>query len=343
MDRRLILAVAGSGKTTYLIKLINLEKSFLIVTYTENNLYNIRRRIINKFGYMPNNITIMTYFKFLIHVCYRPFLKDEIKAKGITWNIPENYTRYMKGKLYYMTKNGFLYYNRLSKLCQTYCAKDIKERIEKFYDCYMFDEIQDLGGHDFDFIQNILPTNIDCILVGDFYQHTFETSNDGNIATGLYKDYTKYKKKWSKTRIEIDEKTLSNSYRCSPTICNFVSQHLGIKIASHRHDNSAIHIINKQDEADKLFRDDSKVKLFYKEAQKYPCISENWGNSKGLDSFQNICIVLNKTTLKAFNENKLNQLPQSTLNKFYVACTRAKGDIYFIPHTFIDQYKRQTM
>lgn len=53
---------------------------------------------------MPNNITIMTYFKFLIHVCYRPFLKDEIKAKGITWNIPENYTRYMKGKLYYMTK-----------------------------------------------------------------------------------------------------------------------------------------------------------------------------------------------------------------------------------------------
>lgn len=59
MDRRLMLAVAGSGKTTYLINKLNLERRFLIVTYTDNNLANIRQRIINTFGYVPQNITLM--------------------------------------------------------------------------------------------------------------------------------------------------------------------------------------------------------------------------------------------------------------------------------------------
>lgn len=53
MDRRLMLAVAGSGKTTFLINKLNLGRRFLIVTYTDNNLANIRQRIINTFGYVP--------------------------------------------------------------------------------------------------------------------------------------------------------------------------------------------------------------------------------------------------------------------------------------------------
>lgn len=57
MDRRLMLAVAGSGKTTYLINKLNLEQRFLIVTYTDNNLANIRQRIINTFGHVPQNIS----------------------------------------------------------------------------------------------------------------------------------------------------------------------------------------------------------------------------------------------------------------------------------------------
>ena len=76
MDRRIILAVAGSGKTTFLINKLNLDKRFLIITYTENNVAHIRSGIINRFGYMPTNINVLSFFQFLIHVCYRPFLKD---------------------------------------------------------------------------------------------------------------------------------------------------------------------------------------------------------------------------------------------------------------------------
>jgi similarities with unknown protein len=216
----------------------------------------------------------------------------------------------------------------------------MKERIEKFYDYFMFDEIQDLGGHDFNLLQAITPTAIDCLFVGDFYQHTFDTSNDGNVNKGLYKDYNKYKKKWSKIGITIDETTLSNSYRCSPTTCQLVLQQLHIQISSHQQNDTKIILVDNQDDADVLFFDNSKVKLFYQEANKYSCYAENWGKSKGLDKFQDICIVLNKTTLQGYKNNTLHQLSPSTINKFYVACTRSKGDIYFIPHVFLDKYKQ---
>lgn len=340
MDRRLILAVAGSGKTTFLINYLNLNKRFLIVTYTNNNHDHIRRCIIDKFGYLPINITLLTYFQFLIRICYCPFLRDVYNSKGITWQHPDEWTRYKSDKNHYMTHNGYLYGNRLAKLCLEKSKDDIKERIEKYYDCFMFDEIQDLGGHDFNLIQNILPTKIDCFLVGDFYQHTFDTSNDGNVNTSLYKDYKKYKQKWSSIGVNIDETTLSNSYRCSQTICDFVTQKLLIKINSHREDSTNITFVNTEADADLLFNDNTKVKLFIKESHKYCCFAENWGKSKGLDSFNDICIVLNANTLKLYKKNLLHTLPASTLNKLYVACTRAKGNIYFIPHIYIDKLKK---
>ena len=341
MDRRLILAVAGSGKTTLLISSLDLEKRFLIVTYTDNNVAHIRRCIINKFGCMPRNITLLSYFQFLIQVCYRPFLKDKVSARGITWKIPDDWTRYKKNCEHYMTPQRFLYHNRISKLCmEEGCSYLIKTRIEKFYDCFMLDEVQDLGGHDFNLIQSIMPTAIDCLFVGDFFQHTFDTSTDGKVNSGLYKDLSKYKKLWSKSGISVDETTLSNSYRCSPTICAFVSQNLQINISSHRIDDSTITLINNQTDADRLFNDPSKVKLFFKEASKYQCYAENWGKSKGLDTFQDVCIVLNETILNAYRGNSLHQLKPSTLNKLYVACTRARGDIFLIPHIFVDKYKQ---
>lgn len=58
MDRKLILSVAGSGKTKLLIDRLDEERRFLIVTYTDKNSDNIKRRTLRKFGYIPKNVTI---------------------------------------------------------------------------------------------------------------------------------------------------------------------------------------------------------------------------------------------------------------------------------------------
>lgn len=339
-----MLAVAGSGKTTHIIEQLNLERRFLIVTYTDNNVAHLRKSIIKKFGYEPQNITLLSYFQFLIRVCYRPFLKSEIKAKGVTWNMPDARTLKFKrtDAQFYMTRNRYLYHNRIAKLCQERCLEHIRKRLERFYDYFMFDEIQDLGGHDFNLITGLLPINIDVLFVGDFFQHTFDTSRDGIVNKSLYNDKKKYLKKWNKSGLNIDTKTLNYSHRCSPTICDFVTNKLGIDMKSHRKDEVSILYVSNKDKAIELYLDDKKVKLFFSESNKYDCYSYNWGASKGLDDFIDICIVLNPNTLRSFKNNNFTKLAPSTRNKLYVACTRAKGNIYFIPNDFVSKFKHKT-
>ena len=341
MDKRLILAVAGSGKTTYLINQMDLTKRFLIITYTNNNTNNLRSNIIKKFGYFPNNVMLLSYFQFLWIICYCPYLKDKCNTKGIIFKTPPLETnRYRRtSKAFYMTREGYLYHNRIAKLCQeAKLCKSIANRIDKYFDCFYFDEIQDLGGHDFNLISQIIPPNADVLFVGDFYQHTFDTSRDGNTNRSLHNDFAEYCEIWSNSGLNIDTKTLSKSYRCSPTICNYVKSNLGIPIYSHRQDECEIVLIENQIQTDELIKKGLHL-LFYQNHSKYLCKNLNWGESKGLDDFTDIGIVLNKETLKHYNRNTLDQLSPSTKNKFYVACTRAKRNIYFIPYNFLDKYK----
>lgn len=84
MDKRVIFAVAGSGKTTYIIDSLSHNKRSLIVTYTIGNYNNLCEKILKKFnGIWPENICVMKYFTFLYRFCYKPFLSDKVKAKGI--------------------------------------------------------------------------------------------------------------------------------------------------------------------------------------------------------------------------------------------------------------------
>jgi superfamily I DNA/RNA helicase len=67
-DNSLIIAAAGSGKTTYLVD-IALKKpneSILITTYTESNEQEIKRKFISEVGAVPPNVTITTWFSFLL-------------------------------------------------------------------------------------------------------------------------------------------------------------------------------------------------------------------------------------------------------------------------------------
>lgn len=83
MDKRVIFAVAGSGKTTYIVNELSLEKRSLILTYTDGNYDNISRKILAKFGgRWPNSVTLMTYFSFLYNFCYKALFCRYNSRKG---------------------------------------------------------------------------------------------------------------------------------------------------------------------------------------------------------------------------------------------------------------------
>lgn len=342
MDKTLILAVAGAGKTTEIINNIKKDDKTLIITYTENNYNILKNNIIKKFKGIPDNIKIYTYFTFLYRFCFLP-LKKGFKVKGLDFN--SNPNKYIKAKdinYYYNRVSKKMYHNRLAKICSDYFIDDIIKRIEKYFNYIYIDEIQDFASHDFNLLLNLIKTNCNILLVGDFYQHTFDTSRDGNVNSNLYNDYDNYinKIKNSDSNIKVDTINFLKSKRCSKQVCEFITEYLKIKIESYNNHDSIIREIDDENTIEKIANDDNIVKLFYQNSKKYDMKNkDNWGNSKG-NTYINTCVVLNKNSYEKYKKHKLNELPSSTKNKLYVALSRATNDVYIINEKYLDKYKK---
>ena len=162
-----------------------------------------------------------------------PFLADKVKAKGIFYdNNPNNLLRQCD-KAYYITPAGYIYSNRLALLIEKAGVLDgVKHRLEKYFDEFIIDEIQDIAGRDFSFLENLMKANINMLFVGDFYQHTYDTSRDGNTNKNLFSNFSDYESRFINKGFLSDKTSLVKSWRCSPSICRFITENLGIKIYS---------------------------------------------------------------------------------------------------------------
>src|SRR5690606_6201245 len=75
-SNRVVIATAGSGKTALLVDdaISNPQRRVLVLTYTEENQRQLRRRIGERCsGVVPPNITVMGWFDFLISQCTKPY------------------------------------------------------------------------------------------------------------------------------------------------------------------------------------------------------------------------------------------------------------------------------
>lgn len=339
MDKRVILAVAGSGKTHYLISKLTEDSRALILTYTDVNTTNLKIRIIKKFGYIPEGIRIHKYFTFLYSFCFRPVLGHQVRSKGISWDQPPMYNKKTDIK-HYQDGSKRLYGCRLAKLIIEYSAMpEVIERIEKYFDCVLIDEVQDFASNDFNFLCQLIYSKINLTMVGDFYQHSFDTSRDGATQKNLHDGYHIYLSKLSAAGFTVDLTSLSHSHRCSPTICAFVSDHIGIAVQSYRQDITELYLVDCPIQAEQLFNCKKTIKLFYQLSDKYPGYTNNWGAVKGQDCYDDVCVVLNEKTLKHFKNSTLKDLASLTKNKFYVACTRANKNLYFVPEKMYKHLK----
>ena len=340
MDKRLVLAVAGSGKTTEIIKKINFNDRTIIVTYTDNNYNNIKNKIIKKYKEIPPNVRIYTYFSFLYKFCFAP-LKRNLYVKGLEYNQINNRFALSKNLDYYMNMyNRKMYHSRLAKLCNEKLLDDIHERLEKYFDNIYVDEIQDFSGHDFNLLISIIKCNCNVFLVGDYYQHTYDTSRDGNTNKNLYNNYEEYVKKFKIAipEIIIDNTNFLKSKRCSINVCLFIKQNLGINIESYYNQTTKVQTVTDEVEIENIVNDNSVIKLFYQNSKKYNIKNtDNWGNSKG-KTYKDVCIVLNEKTYNLFINNKLHILSPVTKNKLYVACSRPTNNLYIVREKLLNTY-----
>ncbi|HEL2383533.1 TPA: RNA helicase [Streptococcus suis] len=344
-NKRLIHAVAGSGKTTKIIESIDPQKRNLIITYTETNQNTIRAKLIDKLGYIPESTFIFGVFEFLYSFCLVPYLGK--RPKGINFeyetqgqfdnNSIDAAGRVIQNQLSKSLIRGTLIYNR-SKIP---FDNSYLERIDKFFDCIYVDECQDFESDDFDWLLSLSKLSADVLLLGDFYQKTFKTSRRGNKGKGIHSSFENWLKVISDSGFKIDLSSLSKSYRCPKIVCDFIVESLDIEISSQKKENQTTKIlfIDSQDKIESIMTDDSIMKLFYQKFYDYDCKSQNWGDSKGSE-YENVCVVLNPKTYKLFDSGRLSDLSTQTKSKFYVACTRTRGNLYFVNQSDLEKYKK---
>ncbi|WP_414048577.1 hypothetical protein [Macrococcus animalis] len=339
MDKRKVIynAVAGSGKTTEIINKLNENERSLILTYTNNNEKVLTERVINKFGYIPDNIVIKKIYTFLYSFCLKPFLPISFDINGITYLTNDNYRIKSNTLRYYFTDGRYIYNNKISKLILDK-EFDFIDRLNKFFDNIFIDEFQDLASDEIDIALKLFEFSGNVYLYGDYFQTTYSTSSRGNKNKGIKKDIDIFLNKYKLKGYEINNDEFIFSKRCPQSVTEFVTNKINIEMKSCTDEIFDVRLLEDKEDIQNVLENDDIPKLFYQKSNDYNVFSMNWGESKGL-TFGDVCVVLNKTTYKNYISGTLMDLVPTTKNKFYVACTRCTRNLYFVEETKIKQYK----
>jgi DNA helicase-2/ATP-dependent DNA helicase PcrA len=250
---KLIIAAAGSGKTTFLINeaIKCKNERVLITTYTEANEEEITKKFIQKYKSVPGFIKIQTWFSFLLQHGVKPYqgtfnemlfrkevkgmflndgthgIKFTIKKHGKNIQIP--FAEDREFEQHYFTNTGKIYSDRLPKFVVKANAAsngEVVSRISRMYPHIFIDEIQDLAGYDLEILKLLFQTPSNILLVGDPRQVTYLTHHEnkyGKYKEGKIKEFIIEESK-KKIDYEIDETSLNNSHRNNKAICDYSSK-----------------------------------------------------------------------------------------------------------------------
>lgn len=79
-----------------------------------------------------------------------------------------------------------------------------------------------------------MSAKMNMLFVGDFYQHTFDTSRDGVVNKNLFSNKCLYEAHFIAKGFKSDTTTLLSSWRCSQSVCAYIKDNIGIDISSNR-------------------------------------------------------------------------------------------------------------
>ncbi len=342
LNNNIIIAAAGSGKTTYISKeALNMkDKRILILTYTNDNLNEIRKKIIEINKVIPANITIQSYYSFLLSDGVRPYQnylysKKRINSIAFVNGQSRRYVSKSNIETYFLRDGKDIFTDKISlfvKECNEKSGGAVIHRLENIYNYIYIDEVQDLSGYDLDLIELLFRSKINVTLVGDIRQATYSTNNSNKNKKykrdGIYDIFLK----WQKQKLCCISYR-KKSFRCNQSICN-LADGLYPDLEKTISENSLITghdgiFVIKTNDVDEYIKKYNPQLLRYDKRTKCDIGSiMNFGASKGL-TFDRVLILPNgplKKFLKTGNYDELN----GSKAKYYVAFTRARYSVCFI-------------
>lgn len=356
MTNELIIASAGSGKTTKLVDMAlekaNAGESILITTFTEACEQEIRDKLIEETnGYIPALITIQTWFSFLIRHGAKPY-QDCVTNKDITGLIlvsGKSGLRYVTQegrKVYwgeqndpynhYFSKDGKIYSDKLAKFvvrCDSDTGGKVINRLAQCFDNIFIDEVQDLAGYDLEILKLLFDCKSNILLVGDPRQATYSTNNAQKNAKFKKSSIVNFFSDDS-IKIDTDDTSLTVNHRCSGEICDY-SNNIFPTLPKATTGNNTVTghdgIFVVEESNVELYLDElNPIQLRYSSRTKvntnHPVYT--FGKSKGL-TFDRVLIYPTKPIFQ-WLENSTKKLADTSRAGLYVAMTRAKYSVCFV-------------
>lgn len=353
MKNKLLIASAGAGKTTLFVKeALACTHSVLITTFTEENEKEIRRKIVKlNNGVIPANVTIQTWFSFLIEHGAKPY-QGKLTNKKINGLLLVNEKSGIKYKSkhpvyfseddvdnHYFTNDYKIYSDKLSKFavkCNEKSNGYVVGRISALFQNIFIDEIQDMAGYDLEFIKLLLDTSSVIKMAGDPRQVTYHThfsSKYKKYNEGKIQDFILHECK--KAVCLIDTDTLKGSWRNNQSICDFANklfpeQPQCESLQGETTEHDGVFFVEEKD-VEKYIEKYKPLQLRYDRRTKniHPAFEvKNFGESKGA-TYERVIIYPTKKMLdwmlKGTNINSFE-----VRCKFYVAVTRAKFSVTIV-------------
>lgn len=352
MSNKLVIAAAGSGKTTFIINEASkaVHKSVLITTYTIANAIEIRKKIIEINGCIPPNIEIRTWFSLLIQHGIKPyqnFLFEERIRGMILVNKKSGFRGYNRMKMplfwgednfyrHYFTGDMKIYSDKLSKLVwriNEVSGGLVIKRLSEVYSSIFIDECQDLAGYDLEIIHAIsLHANFLC-MVCDPRQVTYLTHLEAKYKKyreGLIEEFIR--EECTDAGFIIDTESLADSYRSNQLICMFSN-----KLYPNFPENNSR--VTKSTNHDGVFLVDRRQVDTYIET--YKPVQLRWDRRESLVNTENIVYNLGESKGMTFDRvlifptqpmllwlsNHDSILMNSARARFYVGITRARYSV----------------
>ncbi len=342
-NNRFILASAGAGKTTKIAQyaIENPHLKILLTTYTSENTALLQKTLVKLNGVIPKNVTVMSWFSFLLSECIRPyqnFVYSDARIENLHFipYISAKYKRRADVKRFYLSDEAHIYSDKMSDFacsCNEASKGLVINRLEQLFDVFILDETQDIAGWDFELIKLLLKSRIKIVMVGDVRQRTYSTTQS-----------TKNKKYSDNLCLWFEELQkdglgrvtwMNQSYRCIQTICDFADNIFPDypktkSLNKSAPDHNGIYMLNSNDlhRYYELYQPQILIHDKRSATKAMGLLTYNFGAVKG-QTYNHIVIIPTKPIENYLCTGNIAEI-ENGKEKFYVAVTRAKYSVAFL-------------
>jgi DNA helicase-2/ATP-dependent DNA helicase PcrA len=336
-----VLAAAGSGKTSWIVRAVAATRGtrVLVTTFTLLNHERVVRKLWSDLGGIPKGMCVTPWLSFLLHDLVRPYQNHVTRApriSGVNLVSGQSTRGVTKSEdRYWFDSRGAIYTDKISEFairCDDVSGGAVVNRLVRLYDHVYVDEVQDLAGYDLDLVERLLNRGLCITMVGDPRQATFSTNQAARNSKYRGEAIAEKFEQWARRGLCAIERQ-NHSHRCGPAICRLADEVYPAYGSTEsrngrRTSHDGVVAVQSSDVAEYMRCHSPQVLRYDKNAESFGREALNFGNSKGLE-FERVLIVPTGPIRKWLTSGDRSAVEKSRA-KLYVAITRAEQSVAFV-------------